>query len=179
MNTAPYIECDDFILRLPKESDITDRLALGRSAEFVKMCGGSTVGLQPFTIDKLREWYESVCQHPCQWIIEVAGKCVGIAKLSINKDDNKATYSIGIFDETLFGKGLGTKVTLEVLKFAFCTLSLHRVDLRVLEYNNRAIKCYEKCGFIHEGTEREGAYIEGKYYSDLLMSILKLEYDTM
>lgn len=35
---------------------------------------------------------------------------------------------------------------------------------------------YEKCGFIIEGPEREGALIEGKYETDIMMSILENEY---
>lgn len=36
-------------------------------------------------------------------------------------------------------------------------MKLHRVDLEVLEYNNRAIHCYEKCGFKIDGILRESA----------------------
>jgi hypothetical protein len=32
-------------------------------------------------------------------------------------------------------------------------LLLQRVDLRVLEYNERAIRCYLKCGFVEEARE--------------------------
>ncbi|MGI2328480.1 GNAT family N-acetyltransferase [Planococcus sp. YIM B11945] len=53
------------------------------------------------------------------------------------------------------------------------------MDLRVLEFNQRAIKCYEKCGFVQEGVEREGALIEGKYETDIFMSILDREYETV
>ena len=35
------------------------------------------------------------------------------------------------------------------------TLGLHRVGLRVLAYNDRAIRCYKKCGFREEGRERQ------------------------
>ncbi|RPJ99073.1 GNAT family N-acetyltransferase [Priestia endophytica] len=52
---------------------------------------------------------------------------------------------------------MGTEITQLVLDYAFKELRLHRVDLRVLQYNKRAIRCYEKCGFIQEGIEREGA----------------------
>jgi RimJ/RimL family protein N-acetyltransferase len=45
-----------------------------------------------------------------------------------------------------------------------------------LEYNRRAIRCYEKCGFIKEGLDREGALIEGQYETDIYMGILKNEY---
>jgi [ribosomal protein S5]-alanine N-acetyltransferase len=48
-----------------------------------------------------------------------------------------------------------------------------------LNNNKRAIKCYEKCGFIQEGVEREGAFIEGKYETDVFMSILDREYNEL
>lgn len=56
---------------------------------------------------------------------------------------------------------------------------LSRNSIRVLEYNKRAIKCYENCGFIKEGVEREGALIEGKYETDVFMSILDREYNEL
>jgi [ribosomal protein S5]-alanine N-acetyltransferase len=55
-------------------------------------------------------------------------------------------------------------------------LKLHRVELKVLEYNHRVIACYEKCGFIKEGVEREGAFIEDKFETVVFMSILDREY---
>jgi ribosomal-protein-alanine N-acetyltransferase len=55
-------------------------------------------------------------------------------------------------------------------------LKLHRIDLRVLSFNVRAVRCYEKSGFVREGIEREGAWISGQWESDVPMSILEHEY---
>ncbi len=74
------------------------------------------------------------------------------------------------------GRGLGTAATHLVLAYAFDVLALHRVELRVLTFNERAIACYEKCGFVREGVEREGAWIGGEWQSDLRMSILEHEF---
>ena len=63
-----------------------------------------------------------------------------------------------------------------LLKYGFETMHLHRIDLKVLEYNRRAIRCYEKCGFQQEGVLRESAYIDGKFYADILMGILDREF---
>lgn len=64
--------------------------------------------------------------------------------LTVTKRDNKARHAIGIFDPNYWALGIGTEVTHLVLDCAFNGLGLHRVDLRVLEYNTRAIRCYEK-----------------------------------
>lgn len=68
----------------------------------------------------------------------------------MNHQDKRARYAVGIYNPELLGKGLGTEVTMAVLRYAFEVLGLHRVDLRVLEYNKRAIACYQKCGFVHD-----------------------------
>ena len=55
-------------------------------------------------------------------------------------------------------------------------MKLHRVDLKVLDYNKRAIRCYEKCGFKIDGILRDSAFIEGSFHSDIIMSILEDEW---
>jgi RimJ/RimL family protein N-acetyltransferase len=62
------------------------------------------------------------------------------------------------------------------LGFAFDEMNLHRIQLSVYEFNQRAMRCYEKCGFRHEGRAREAFYREGKYHDSLLMAILRQEF---
>lgn len=176
VNQAPTLQIEDLILRKPLESDIQDRLKCGRVLEHVRMYGGDTRNINELTLVDATKWYEQMLKNPLEWSIEYQGECIGQARLTVWKSDNRARYAIGIFNTNFINKGLGEKVTKLVLDFAFNTLKVHRVDLKVLNYNHRAIRCYEKCGFIVEGTEREGALIEGKYEDDLIMSILEQEY---
>jgi RimJ/RimL family protein N-acetyltransferase len=176
MNQSPTLITDRLVLRKPAEKDIQDRFRCGRSREIVRMYGGDTSNLKPYTMADAENWYHEMMKNPLEWAIEYKGNCIGQARLSVNHQDRRARYAVGIFDEQLLNKGIGTEVTKAILKYAFETLKLHRVDLRVLEYNKRAISCYQKCGFIKEGVEREGAFIEGKWESDWMMSILEQEY---
>jgi RimJ/RimL family protein N-acetyltransferase len=50
------------------------------------------------------------------------------------------------------------------------------VELWVFEFNERAIRCYEKLGFIKEGVSREAVYKEGRYCNVVNMGILKEEW---
>ena len=50
-----------------------------------------------------------------------------------------------------------------MLEYCFRTEKLHRVYLRVLASNVRAIHSYEKAGFILEGYLREDVFLDGKY----------------
>ena len=163
-------------LRRPIVSDIEDRLASGRHAEIIRMYGGDSRNLESYTREDATAWYQAFLTQPLAWVIEHEGKCVGNARLTVTEADKRARYAIGIFDTSKLGQGLGTEATRLILDYAFKNLGLHRVDLRVLEYNTRAIACYEKCGFVKEGLEREGALVEGKWETDVMMSILEQEY---
>jgi len=176
MGDLPEFKGDKILLRKPREEDIEARVLFGSQIEYVRMCGGDTKDLGEFALNDGVEWYNKISAHPCKWVIDYDGACIGEAGLTPYKQDNKARYSIGIFDRTKFGLGIGTEVTKLILRYAFETLGYHKVYLRVLEYNKRAIRCYEKCGFVREGIDREGAFIEGKYETDINMGILADEY---
>ena len=45
-----------------------------------------------------------------------------------------------------------------------------------MEFNKRAIKCYEKVGFKEYGRRRKCVYLNGKYYDKISMDILKPEF---
>jgi RimJ/RimL family protein N-acetyltransferase len=48
--------------------------------------------------------------------------------------------------------------------------------LDVYQNNPRAIRTYEKAGFVHEGVRRQAAYKDGQYIDILMMSVLRSEW---
>ena len=176
LNQTMVLRGKDVILRGPKEQDIEDILNCGRHAEIVRMYGGDTRDIKPLTRDDAVAKYREALSIPLLWIIEVEGHYIGIVRLTVSDQDKRARYAVGIADINKLGKGIGTEVTKLVLGYAFNTLKLHRVDLRVLEYNKGAIACFTKCGLRKEGVEREGALIEDKWETDVMMSILDREF---
>lgn len=176
-NERPRLQGKRLALRPPKDSDKSDRLGSGRNPEFRKMVGGDPRDCPPLTEAEVEQWYTRLCQEPFQWVIEYEGLCIGEARLhSVDQGNRSARYAIGIFNSVYWNRGLGTEATRLVLRFAFEELKLHRVDLRVLAFNKRAIACYEKCGFLREGVMREGVLIGGEWQTDVLMSVLEHEY---
>jgi RimJ/RimL family protein N-acetyltransferase len=112
--------------------------------------------------------------NPYNWVIDVAGRHVGSCSLFNPVDcDRRASYAIGIEEPALLGRGLGQEATRLVLAHAFGSAGLHRVDLRVLAYNTRAIACYRACGFVEEGRERQAALVDGTWHDFIIMSILE------
>lgn len=59
-----------------------------------------------------------------------------------------------------------------MLDLAFDTLGLHRVHLKVLACNERAIRSYTRVGFVREGVEREACWAGGEWHDDVIMAVL-------
>ena len=73
-------------------------------------------------------------------------------------------------------KGYGTEAMEILLKYGFKTVNLNRIQLRVYEFNSRAINSYNKIGFIEEGRMRQAIFINGEYHDIIFMSILQEEW---
>ncbi len=74
------------------------------------------------------------------------------------------------------GKGFGKDSLTLVKKHCFENLNAHRIWLDVFEDNFRAIQLYKSQGFSIDGILRDSVKRNGKYFSLLLMSILKSDF---
>jgi RimJ/RimL family protein N-acetyltransferase len=112
------------------------------------------------------------------FVIETKDKIYlgGIGLHNINWLDRNAEVGIVIGKKEYWNKGYGTDAMMTLLDFAFHQMNLHRVYLRVYDFNPRGIRSYEKCGFRKEGVSREDHYIEGRYHDTIIMGILKDEF---
>jgi RimJ/RimL family protein N-acetyltransferase len=94
----------------------------------------------------------------------------------VNWPGRDAFVGLGIGETEYWSKGYGTDVMNLLLRFAFTEVNLKRVTLTVFEYNPRAIRCYEKAGFRHEGRLRRLLNREGRRWDELFMGILREEW---
>jgi RimJ/RimL family protein N-acetyltransferase len=84
-----------------------------------------------------------------------------------------AWVGIGIGDRQYWGKGYGTDAMRVILRYAFTEMNLQRITLGVFEYNQRAIRSYQKAGFSIEGRLRQYIHREGRYWDEIIMGILR------
>lgn len=177
--TAPILTGERVILRPVRSDDASVRQRYGWHAG-IERNYGRDVQTGPMTPVEAQQWLEAVQAENSDtyWAIEFAGELVGVAFLhSLREIDRKARFAVGLFAPDHIGRGLGADATSTVLRHAFGALELHRVDLRVLAFNEPAIRSYLRCGFVVEGRERESCQINGQWYDDLIMGIIKSDYE--
>lgn len=93
----------------------------------------------------------------------------------VDHKNKKGEYGIFIGEDSARGCGVGTKAAKLMLKYGFSELGLHRIYLRVLEGNERAVRSYEKAGFVKEGFLKDDVFVDGEYLSVTWMAVVNTE----
>jgi len=75
------------------------------------------------------------------------------------------------------GRGYGTDAVRLAVRYAFEELAANKVELQVWAFNDRAVHVYEKAGFTQEGRRRAAAYHRSAFHDEILMGILRDEYE--
>lgn len=137
----------------------------------------------PETLESAARWLEKSEkeQGKTRWDFDVRSRederPIGIAGLmDLDAVNGSAELYVGIGEPSMRDHGYGTEAIGVLLDFAFAELRLHRVQLRVWDFNARARHVYERMGFRHEVRYREGHYRHGRYHDIHYMSLLADEW---
>lgn len=137
--------------------------------------------IRPLHREQEREWLANLGKSEGDVLFGIAlagdGKLIGSCGLHhIHPANRSAELGILIGDRDAQGRGHGSEAMRLLCSYGFDWLGLHRIELRAYEYNRRAIRCYEKCGFRLEGAHREARFWNGRWHDVLRMAILEHEY---
>lgn len=111
--------------------------------------------------------------------IVVGGTLIGTCGLTDWDDALTLSLYIGIGEKAYWGQGYGRAAVGALLDYAFVHRNAHKVWLEVAADNERAIRAYKSCGFVQEGRIRENAWRDGHYVDELVMGILRREWEQL
>jgi RimJ/RimL family protein N-acetyltransferase len=135
----------------------------------------------PKTETALADWLEERQKDTAAFLFAIRlledDELIGYAELEgILWAHQVGWLSIAIGEPAHRGQGYGSEALGLLLTFAFNELNLHRLQLTVFNYNERAIALYEKLGFRREGTFREHLQRDGQRYDMFLYGLLRHEW---
>jgi len=115
-------------------------------------------------MDAIREFIERVRRSDSQELavsIEVEGEYVGCGGLR-NIDSESAELSIVIGERRFEGRGIAHEAAMLLLRHAFDTLGLKTVWLIVRADNQRALKLFERLGFVRNQLLPGAVVVDGE-----------------
>jgi len=137
----------------------------------------------PLTERQLADYHAATQQQNptvCAWTVFDAesGAIAGhVALANMNPRHGVATISRVLIAPSQRGRGLCQPLIREVVRLGFEDLGLRRINLAVYDFNLPAIRCYEACGFVHEGRWREFAQVGDQTWSLIWMAILRRDWE--
>ena len=153
---------------------------------YYKKLIGKNIYLAPKTIEDAEKYAEWLNDFRTTDYLGKSGKIMTLEKEreyqiskgieNIDHLNKRGTLGIFIGDVEEREKGYGTEAINLILDYGFNYLNLNNIKLDVVEFNERAIACYKKCGFKECGRRRKSEFIDGKYYDRISMDILKEEF---
>ncbi|MDQ0483332.1 GNAT family N-acetyltransferase [Guptibacillus hwajinpoensis] len=169
-------------LRYFEPNDFQQLLDWIPSQDFLLQWGGPGF-TYPLTVSQLETYVNGANKDDSSvFVYKVihieSGNVIGHISLGKLDKTNKSARigKVLVGDNDVRGQGIGQRMIEELLKIAFNEFALHRVSLGVFDFNQSAIRCYEKAGFTKEGLLRDYRKNDNEYWSLWEMSILKHEW---
>ena len=114
------------------------------------------------------------------FVIQEKGTPVGFIELSGQPDDanyrHMVELDICIGEPDRWNTGLGTDALKALMRHLFTERGILRIFLQPRVSNARAVRVYEKCGFVKEGVLRDAEMIDGHLQDCVMMAALRDEW---
>jgi ribosomal-protein-alanine N-acetyltransferase len=114
-----------------------------------------------------------------RWGITFKGRKGLIGTCGVYKWVKEDGYSAEMgydLDPEYWGMGIMTEALEVIIRYAFETMRLHRIEVRVMPHNKRSMRLLKRLGFKKEGVLREHKYMMGEFQTDVVFSMLEQEW---
>jgi RimJ/RimL family protein N-acetyltransferase len=130
--------------------------------------------LEAFPLPQTREFVLGLTAKGDPMFVAVAnGEVVGwcdVQRHPFPAHYHRGTLGTGVVPEYR-GRGIGARLLDQTLKQALAT-GFVRIELSVRADNLRAIRLYEKLGFIREGLLRDAVFVDGEFHDAIAMALI-------
>lgn len=149
--------------------------------EIQNMVGGAKYFVSS---EKEKEWVRNAIFDNERMVLGIClkenDKLIGTVNIQEFDWINRSCHvPILIGDKEEWSKGYATEARMFALRFAFYERNMNRVWATIIDTNLPSVKMHEKCGYKQEGVLRKSVFKDGVYHDQILMSILREEFDVV
>jgi RimJ/RimL family protein N-acetyltransferase len=125
-----------------------------------------------FSLEETINWFNTT--NPDYWMIkdDDINESVGYFRLSNYSKANKNIYIGADIAPKFTRKGYATEAYKKFIPLLFGFYDLNKISLEVLATNIRAIKLYEKLGFIKYGEKYQDVLKKSGWVNSIIMSLI-------
>lgn len=166
----------NFIIRPIRNTDAPQLNAIRRQAGVLP----NTLGIPSERIERSERFVTNVSDWDHMFVAVSAEDddlILGVAGLHIAPNPRlRHSGSIGLsVHENYQGKGIGKALMASIVDLADNWLMLKRLELGVLQGNDRALSLYKQFGFEVEGVKRASAIRKGEYVDETIMGRIRVD----
>ncbi len=129
----------------------------------------------PQTAASESEWFDSLLKRQNDVVLGIEtneGVLIGTMGIhNINWLDRTATTGAIIGEKQYWGKGYGTDAKMTLLKYAFETLGLRKINSAAYGFNGRSVAYSLRCGYRIEGRRRKQLFRNGRFHDEIFLGV--------
>jgi len=128
------------------------------------------------TLQEHRSWFENSQRNTARNLLIFESESVPLGFININQTVPGHVADWGFYLDPMAPRGMGHRLGVTALVFAFTTLGLHKVCGQALAFNERSIRFHLRLGFKREGELRDQHYDGESYQSVMHFGLLSSEW---
>jgi len=132
----------------------------------------------PFSLADVKEDLERSRQEGLPLTILVRDRPIGRIGLNqFRRRDRICSLYMFIGEPAFWGAGYAHDAVMSLLAYAFDRFDLYQVELWTLADNNRALRMYQRCGFVEEARLRARSWKQGAWVDHVVLSVNREEFE--
>jgi RimJ/RimL family protein N-acetyltransferase len=111
-----------------------------------------------------------------RFVVEVDRVPAGTLAFDVENRRSRIAYLHAIMLHPDYrGRGLATAATRLLVRHLVFDLDFHRVQLEVYGFNDRALRHFDRAGFVREGVRRQAYWRHGEWVDGILFGLVREE----
>jgi RimJ/RimL family protein N-acetyltransferase len=171
------IEGNGFRLRPATDEDVAFLVGLAGRSEIEPYLAG----VSPWAESDLKEAIQTSAAEPeahGRFVLEVperdAWSPAGGLAFAVQNRRSRVAYLFGVMVDPAFrGRGLAERSARLLAVHLITELGYHRVQLEVYGFNERALRLFERAGFVREGAKRKAYWRHGDWHDGVMFGLVE------